>query len=45
MAKLVNVFEQWESDQHLAAWRSLGGIILGRDMQNHQITTSGPVFD
>lgn len=47
----VNIFEQWESEEHLAAWRAVADApapateIIGGDVQKHQIGASGPAFD
>lgn len=47
----VNNFEQWQSEEHLAAFRAVARPpmaateILGEDVQKHQISSSGPPFD
>lgn len=45
----VNMFEQWESEEHLEAWRAVADPppkpeILGGNLQKHQISSSGPPF-
>jgi len=46
----VTMFEHWESEAHLAAWRAVADPpapvteFLGGDVQKHQISTSGPPF-
>jgi len=46
----VNVFELWESEEHLAAWREVANApadapaMLSVDVQKHQISSSGPPF-
>lgn len=45
----VNMFEQWESEDDLQAWRAVadpppGPEILGGTVQKHQISSSGPPF-
>ncbi|MEY9211875.1 antibiotic biosynthesis monooxygenase [Thermobifida halotolerans] len=47
----VNMFELWESEEHLAAWREVANApapvteFLGGDIQKYQISSVGPVFD
>ncbi len=47
----VNMLEQWESEDHLAAFRAVARppeattAIVGGDVQKHQISSSGPPFD
>ena len=46
----VNVFELWESEEHLAAWREVANApadappMLSDDVQKYQISSSGPPF-
>lgn len=46
----VNIFEQWASQSHLAAWRAVSGVpapvtdVLGGDVALHEISTSRPPF-
>jgi quinol monooxygenase YgiN len=45
----VNMFEQWESEEDLQAWRSVADAppkpeILGGNVQKYQISSSGPPF-
>ncbi|GAA3748755.1 putative quinol monooxygenase [Salinactinospora qingdaonensis] len=46
----INMFEHWESEEQLAAWREIAdppapvSEILGGDLQKHQISSSGPPF-
>jgi quinol monooxygenase YgiN len=45
----VNLFELWESEEHLAAWRGAANPppkpeISGGNVQKHQISSSGPPF-
>jgi heme-degrading monooxygenase HmoA len=45
----VNMFEQWETEDHLEAWRAIADPppkpeILRADVQKHQISSSGPPF-
>jgi quinol monooxygenase YgiN len=46
----VNMFELWESDEALNAWRAVANPpapiseILGGDVQKHEISKSGPPF-
>jgi quinol monooxygenase YgiN len=45
----VNMFEQWESEEHLGAWRAVADPppkpeILRANVQKHQISSSGPPF-
>ena len=46
----VNMFELWESDDALNAWRAVANPpaqfteILGGDVQKHEISKSGPPF-
>lgn len=46
----VNMYELWESEELLDAWRAVAGPpsvsveILGGDVQKHQISSSGPPF-
>jgi quinol monooxygenase YgiN len=45
----VNIFELWESEEHLEAWRAVADPppkpeILGGEVQKHQISASGPPF-
>lgn len=45
----VNMFEQWESEEHLQAWRAVADPppkpeILRANVQKHQISSSGPPF-
>ncbi|MDQ6907695.1 MAG: hypothetical protein M3176_12780 [Chloroflexota bacterium] len=45
------MLEQWESEDHLAAFRAVARppeattAIVGGDVQKHQISSSGPPFD
>lgn len=47
----VNMFERWESEAHLAAWRAVAHApssftpSLGGDVHKHQISASGAPFD
>lgn len=46
----VNLFELWESEEHLAAWRAIADPppkppILSTTVLKHQISASGPPFD
>jgi len=46
----VNLFELWESEEHLAAWRAIANPppkppILSTTVLKHQISGSGPPFD
>ena len=48
-ADRVNMFEQWESEEHLEAWRAAADPppkpeILRANVQKHQISASGPPF-
>jgi len=43
----VNLFEQWESEEHLEAWRATANPppkpeIVGGDVQKYQISSSSP---
>jgi hypothetical protein len=43
----MNMFEQWESEVHLEAWRAIADPppkpeILRANVQKHQISSSGP---
>jgi quinol monooxygenase YgiN len=43
----VNMFELWDSEEHLAAWRAVADPppkpeILGGDVQKYQISSTGP---
>jgi quinol monooxygenase YgiN len=45
----VNMFEQWESEERLEAWRAIADPppkpeILRASVQKHQISSSGPPF-
>jgi quinol monooxygenase YgiN len=45
----INLYEQWESAEHLEAWRAIAQppakpTILGGMVQKHQISSSGPPF-
>jgi quinol monooxygenase YgiN len=46
----VNMFELWESDETLNAWRAVAdppapiSEMLGGDVQKHEISKSGPPF-
>jgi quinol monooxygenase YgiN len=46
----VNLIEQWESQEHLAAWRAVAHPpapvtdVLNEDVALYEISTSGPVF-
>lgn len=46
----VNMFEQFESEEALAAWRAVSkppkrvSKMLGAEVQKHQISSSGPPF-
>jgi quinol monooxygenase YgiN len=46
----VNLFELWESEEHLAAWRKVARAprgapsMLSADVQKHQISSSGTPF-
>jgi heme-degrading monooxygenase HmoA len=46
----VNLFELWESEAHLAAWRAIADPppkppILSSTVLKHRVSTSGPPFD
>ncbi len=47
----VNMFEHFESEEHLAAWRAVANPpdpvteMLSADVAKHQISKSGPPFD
>jgi len=47
----INNFEQWESEEALAAWRAEANVpepvteILSDEVMKHQISESGPPFD
>jgi quinol monooxygenase YgiN len=45
----INLFEQWESEEHLESWRSIAEPppkpeILKATVQKHVVSTSGPPF-
>jgi quinol monooxygenase YgiN len=46
----VNVFELWDSEEQLTAWREVANAptdappMLSDDVQKHQISSSGPPF-
>lgn len=45
----VYLFELWESEEHLEAWRAVANPppkpeTSGGNVQNHQISSSGPPF-
>ena len=46
----VNVFELWESEEHLDAWRAVAPAprsftpIIGGQVKKYQISASGPAF-
>jgi quinol monooxygenase YgiN len=45
----INLFEQWESEEHLEHWRAIAQPppkpeILGGAVQKHQISSSSPPF-
>lgn len=46
----VNVFELWDSEEHLVAWREVANApedapaMLGDDVQKFQISSAGPPF-
>lgn len=47
-ADLVNVYEEWDSEAALMAFRGQGpstemrGMIAGADVERHQVSASGP---
>jgi quinol monooxygenase YgiN len=46
----INLFEQWESEEHLEAWRSIAEpppkpAILKATVQKHIVSSSGPPFE
>ena len=45
----VNIFEQWESEEHLDAWRAMADPppkpeIVSGIVQKHHVSSSGPPF-
>jgi quinol monooxygenase YgiN len=45
----VNMFEQWESEEHLEAWRAMADPppkpeILSASVQKHHVSSSEPPF-
>ena len=47
----INLFEHWESEEHLAAHQATANQpepvteIIGDEVRKHQISSSGPVFE